>query len=130
MIGDPEVDGRVTLVPSFWARVAERFRRAWATEKGRRRIVVSAGTVVTVVIVAVVVSLFASLAGESQSYRDGYSAGGSAYTSYAAYSTTNITGEEACKDEEAQPGTRPASDNPAQWIKGCVDSFNQAESDN
>ncbi len=130
MIGDPEPHGGATLVASFWAGWAERFRRAWATEKGRRRIVVSTGVVVTVAAVAIVVSLFASLAGQSQSYRDGYSAGGSAYTSYAAYATTNITGEQACRDEEAEPGTRPAHDNPAQWIQGCVDAFNQAQSDN
>ncbi len=79
---------------------------------------------------AVVVALFASLAGESQSYRDGYSAGGAAYTAYAAYSNTNVTGEQACKDEESGPNGRPPHDDPAQWVKGCVDSFNLAQSDN
>jgi hypothetical protein len=83
--------------------------------------------VIAVVTIAVVVSLFASLAGESQAYRDGYSAGG---TAYGAYQDSNITSAQACRDEEAVPNVRPAHDNSAQWIQGCVAGFNFAESDN
>jgi hypothetical protein len=130
MVGDPEPDGGVTAMVPLWAGLAGGLRRAWATEKGRRRIVVSAGVAIAVVSIAIAVSLFASLAGESQSFRDGYSAGGSAYTAYAAYSDTNITSDQACRNEETGPGGRPAHDNPAQWIQGCVDAFNLAQSDN
>jgi hypothetical protein len=130
MVGDPEPDGGTTATASPWAGLAAGLRRGWATEKGRRRIVVSVGAVIVVITLAVVVSLFASLAGESQSYRDGYSAGGSAYTAYSASTDANITSEEACRDEETGPGGRPPHDNSAQWIQGCVDAFNLAQSDN
>jgi hypothetical protein len=130
MVGDPEPDGSTTATASAWAGLAAGLRRAWATEKGRRRIVVTGGAVIAVIALAVVVSLFASLAGESQSYRDGYSAGGPAYTAYSASSTATITSEQACRDEETGPGGRPAHDNSAQWIQGCVDAFNLAQSDN
>jgi predicted cobalt transporter CbtA len=130
MVGDPEPDSGTTVTVSPWAGLAAGLRRGWATEKGRRRIVVSVGTVIAVIAIAIVVSLFASLAGESQSYRDGYSAGGPAYTAYAASSGANITSEEACRAEETGPGGRPAHDNSAQWIQGCVDAFNVAQSDN
>jgi hypothetical protein len=130
MVGDPEPEAGVSAAVPPAAELALRFRRAWATEKGRRRIVVSAGVVISTVCIAIAVLLFASLAGESQSFRDGYSAGGSAYTAYAAYADTNITAEQACRDEEVGPGGRPAHDNSAQWIQGCVAAFNLAESDN
>ena len=96
----------------------------------RRWIVISVVTAVAIIAVAIAVSLFASLAGESQSFRDGYSAGGSAYTAYAEYSQTNITSEQACRDEGSGPGSRPSHDNAAQWIQGCVAGFNLAQSDN
>jgi hypothetical protein len=127
MVGDPEQGREVTANASPRAWLAGALRRAWATEKGRRRLVVSAGAVVAVVAIAVVVSLFASLAGESQAFRDGYSAGG---TAYAAYQDSNITPQQACRDEEAVPDVRPPHDNEVQWIKGCVDGFTFAQSDN
>jgi threonine/homoserine/homoserine lactone efflux protein len=130
MVGDPEPEVGVTAVVTLRAGLAAGFRRAWGTEKGRRRIVVSAGVVISVICIAVAVSLFASLAGESQAFRDGYSAGGSAYTAYAAYSDTNITSDQSCRDEETGPGGRPAHDDAAQWIQGCVAAFNLAQSDN
>ncbi len=130
MVGDPDPAGGATATVPFAAGLVGSIQRAWATHKGRRRIVVSAVVAIAVISTAIAVSLFASLAGESQSYRDGYSAGGPAYTAYAAYSGTNITSEQACRDEETGPGGRPTRDDPAQWIRGCVDAFNLAESDN
>jgi predicted cobalt transporter CbtA len=127
MVGDPELSRGVPANTSPRAWLAGALRRAWATEKGRRRLVVSAGAVVAIVTIAVVVSLFASLAGESQAFRDGYSAGG---TAYGAYQDSDITPQQACRDEEAVPGVRPSRDNQAQWIQGCVDGFNFAQSDN
>lgn len=126
MEGYPDPYGGLTTEASLPARLAGRLRRAWATEKGRRRIVVSAGTIIVVVTLAIVVSLFASLAGESQAYRDGYSEGGQAY---AVYSDTNTSSVQACRAEENVRGVRPARDNSAQWIQGCVAAFNFAQSD-
>ena len=97
------------------------------TKRSRRRMVVVAVLVVAVVFIAIVVSLFASLAGESQSYRDGYSAGGTAYTAYA---DAKITSDQACGTRRRSPASRPAHDDPAQWVQGCVDAFNLAASDN
>ena len=125
MAGTPETDDRA--MASLGARMSHRFRLAWAAEKSRRRMVVAAVLVIAAVSLVVVVSLFASLAGESQSYRDGYSAGGTAYT---AYSDSHITPDEACRDVAAEPQGRPAHDNLAQWVQGCVDAFNLAASDN
>jgi hypothetical protein len=130
MVADPERDGGTAATATLWAGLAEGLRRAWASERGRRRIIVSGCAIIAVITLAVVVSLFASLAGESQSFRDGYSAGGQAYTAYSASSGGNITSEEACRDEATGPGGRPAHDNSAQWIQGCVDAFNLARSGN
>lgn len=127
MTSDPQPERHLTGTAALGAGLARTLRRAWATEKGRRRIVISTVLVVAVVVIAVVASLFASLAGESQAYRDGYSAGGSAYTAYA---DSKVTAKQACTDEEVGPGGRPAHDNPAQWVQGCVDAFDLAESDN
>jgi threonine/homoserine/homoserine lactone efflux protein len=127
MRGDPEPDDRLTARGDLVARVTGGLRRAWASEKGRRRIVISAVVVVAVISIAVVASLFASLAGESQAYKDGYSAGGAAYTAYGA---SSITAKQACRDEATGPGGRPAHDNPGQWVQGCADAFELAQSDN
>jgi hypothetical protein len=107
---------------------ADRLRRAWSTDRGRRRIVVTVGLVIAVVVIAVVASLFAALAGETQSYRDGYSAGGTAYSAYGA--TTNSSAEQSCQNEAAGPNGTPHFDNRAEWIQGCVDGFNTAQSGN
>lgn len=127
MAGDPQSEGRLIGSATFSTWLSETLRRAWANERSRRRMVMITGLVVAVVAITVVASLFASLAGESQSYRDGYSAGGSAYS---AYSDSNITPEQACRDKENQPGIRPPHDNPGQWVTGCIDAFDLARSDN
>ncbi|HEX4217624.1 MAG TPA: hypothetical protein VHZ02_04600 [Acidimicrobiales bacterium] len=88
---------------------------------------ISTGLAIVVVVVVIASALFASLAGESQSYRDGYSAGGAAYTAYGA---SKITSEQACTDEEVGRGGRPARDNAAQWVQGCADAFTAAASGN
>ena len=67
---------------------------------------ISGALVVAVVTIAVVASLFASLAGESQSYRDGYSAGGSAYTAYGDSSVTSTAGLQGRRGR-ARRTTRP-----------------------
>src|SRR3984957_1012096 len=127
MESDPEPKRDLTGTATVGAGLARALRRGGAPEKGRRRIVTSTVLVVAVVVIAVVASLFASLAGESQAYRDGYSAGGAAYTAYA---DAKVTAVQACRDESVGPGGRPAHDNLAQWVQGCADAFTLAESDN
>ncbi|MGO9027789.1 MAG: hypothetical protein ACLQOZ_04060 [Acidimicrobiales bacterium] len=115
--------------PSAGTGLAHRLSRVWESPRGRRTLVFSAGLVLAVVVLTVVVALFSSLAGESQSYRDGYSAGGSTYTTSGA---TRMGAEQACEQEEtAGAGVgRPAHDSPAQWVQGCVAGFDAAESNN
>ncbi len=125
MVGDPQPEGRSVESASSGARATQTLHRLWANRRSRRRIVIAAGLVVAIAAIAVVVSLFASLAGESQSYRDGYSAGGSAYSAYS-----NLTAGQACRNEQVGPGGRPTHDNPTEWIAGCVDAFDLARSDN
>lgn len=125
MVGTPETDDRVMASPV--ARMARRLREAWADQKSRRRLVIATAVVVGALVLVVVVSLFASLAGETQSYRDGYAAGGTAFTAYA---DAHITPSEACRDVAAEPQSRPAHDNLAQWVQGCADAFSLAASDN
>jgi hypothetical protein len=127
MAGDPQSESHSIGSATFSAWLAQSLRRTWANERSRRRLVVITVVVVAVLAIAVVASLFASLAGESQAYRDGYSAGGTAYTHY---SDSTITPEEACRDEASEPGVRPHHDDPTQWVKGCVDAFDLARSDN
>jgi hypothetical protein len=127
MVGAPETDHGGVAPKSFSAKMADSLRRAWADEKSRRRIVVVVIVAIAVVSITVVVSLFASLAGESQSYRDGYAAGG---TAYSAYADAKITSEQACRDVAAEPRSLPAHDDLAQWVQGCADAFNLAASDN
>jgi len=127
MIDDPGPDGRSTGEGSVWSGLSRGLQRAWATDKGRRRIVISTGLTVAIVAIVIVASLFASLAGENQSYKDGYSAGGAAFS---AYGESNVPAQQACRDDEIGPGGRPAHDNRAQWVQGCVAGFNLAQSDN
>ncbi len=127
MVGAPETDHGGAEPASRSSRLATSLRRTWADDRSRRRLVVVSVVVIAAVAIAVVVSLFASLAGESQSYRDGYAAGGTAYTAYA---DAHITSEQACRDVAAEPKSLPARDNLAQWVQGCTDAFNLAASDN
>jgi hypothetical protein len=85
--------------------------------------------VVVVVIVGVSVFMFGSLAGESQSYRDGYSVGGNVFTADGS----GVSPRQACTaaaQRRQNLGGRPAGDSASQWIQGCVDSFENAQSDN
>jgi hypothetical protein len=113
------------------APIGRRFSRAlgrgWATERGRRRIIFLLGLVVVLVIIGLGVVMFSSLAGESQSYRDGYSSGGTAFGSYGSEGA-----QQACKTTELlKPGLggRPSPDNSTQWLQGCLAGFNATQAD-
>lgn len=107
-----------------------RLTQAWQTKTGRRALIISIGLVVVVVTVAIAAVMFLSLSGESHSYKDGFAEGGNVYS---ADSVAQQGPEQACKTAaKSKPayGGPPTSDNSTQWIKGCVDAFNEAQSDN
>jgi hypothetical protein len=102
-------------------------RRAWGTEKGRRRLIYLAVLVVVMSIIGFGAFEFSSLSSQTQSYRDGYSAGGSAYASYGSE-----TAQQACKLTELRGprlGGIPAGNSPTQWLQGCVAGFDAARAD-
>jgi hypothetical protein len=106
-------------------RLARSLSRAWATERGRRRLVFLVGAVVVVLIIGLGTLMFSSISAEPQSYRDGYSAGGSAFGTYGPEGA-----QEACKTMELRSsrlGGLPAHDNSAQWLKGCLAGFNSTQ---
>jgi hypothetical protein len=78
------------------------------------------------VLVAVAVVLFSSLSGESASYKDGDTVGGSIYASDSA----QLGATAACQAAEHHPvadSGMPKGDDPAQWVKGCVAGFEAAQ---
>jgi hypothetical protein len=108
-------------------RFARGLSRTWGTERGRRSLIYLMGLVVVVVIIGLGVVMFSSLSRESQSYRDGFSSGGSAYGSYGSESA-----QQACKTTELRGsglGGLPKDDNSTQWLQGCVAGFNAAQGD-
>jgi hypothetical protein len=101
--------------------------RTWESEKGRRRLIRLTVAVIVIVIVGLGALMFSSLSGESQSYRDGYSAGETAYGLYSSESA-----QQACNTVELHGsglGGLGRGDNPTQWIQGCVASFNATAAD-
>jgi hypothetical protein len=92
-------------------------------------LLMATGLVVVIVLVCIAVVMFGSLSGESQSYRDGYSVGGNVFTADGA----GVSPRQACTAaafREPKLGGKPAQDESSQWIQGCVDSFENAQSDN
>jgi hypothetical protein len=109
------------------AAISRRFSRAWESERGRRRLILLAAVVVVSVIIGLTALQFSSLSSESQSYRDGYSAGETAYGLYGSASA-----QQACKLVELHGsglGGLGRGDNPTQWLQGCVASFNATAAD-
>jgi hypothetical protein len=116
--GDP-------IGPGFFASLQRVSGRRWG-----RHVWILAVVLVVVGIIAVSVVLFSSLSGESQSYKDGYSAGGNVY---AADGSAELAARPACTKTELRGphhGGLPSGANATQWLKGCVDSFELAQSGN
>jgi hypothetical protein len=128
MLSDTHADkGGSAARNAVGSGLARRLRRAWRTEKGRRRLIYLMGLVVVVTIIGLGGVEFSSLSSQSQSYRDGYSAGGSAFASYGSESA-----QQACKTTELlgpRLGGIPAGNNPSQWFQGCVAGFDAAQAD-
>jgi len=102
----------------------------WRTKAGRHILIILVGVVVVALTVGFATVMFHSLTGESRSYRDGFSAGGDVYTSD---SVLQADAQQACRTaERGGPGAGgpPSGDNSAQWLKGCIDAFNEAQSGN
>ena len=99
------------------------------TPAGRRNLLLAAGVaalLLVVVLIAVAVVLFSSLSGESASYKDGDTVGGSIYASDSA----QLGATAACQAAEHHPvadSGMPKGDDPAQWVKGCVAGFEAAQ---
>jgi hypothetical protein len=110
------------------------FFRSFSQEFGKKRIrqAVILGVVTIVVVVALSVGLivFSSISHQSQSYKDGFTAGGGVY---ASDSTAQLGARQACKvTERLSPnlGGLPLGANATQWLNGCVISFESAQSGN
>jgi len=102
------------------------------TRSGRQNLWLLAGAAAVLLLavsIAVAVILFASLSGETASYRDGYTVGGSVYASDSA----EANGQAACTAAEHDPvdvDGMPKGDVASQWLKGCVAGFEAAQSGN
>ncbi len=118
--------GRLWTGDHLGAGATEWFRRLWSDPRQRRRLVLGTVAVAAVAAIAVAALLFASLAGESQSYRDGYAVGDSVYTSFE---DASLTAQQACRDRGSEPGQIPRGDDVDQWVSGCVAGFTFAQSD-
>lgn len=108
--------------------IFRRLGRIWATHRNRRRLFYVGCLVVVAAIVGFGTLWISSMSGKSQSYWDGYSAGGTAYGVYGSESA-----QQACTLQESQAprlGGRPPRDNPSQWIEGCVAAFTASAQDN
>ncbi len=86
---------------------------------------------IAVIVLVVVVGgalMFSSLGGQSQSYKDGYASGGTAYTA----DTAQEGAQQACQaiqPRNAANGGMPRGDDGAQWMEGCISAFNNAQGD-
>lgn len=95
----------------------------------RRRWVVLAVLATVAVVTVVSILVFTALSTQSQSYRDGYSVGGSIFS----LDTEGEGAHQACTlAEHRAPGLGglPAGDSVAQWLQGCLAAFDAAESGN
>lgn len=109
------------------SRPSHSISRVWATDRNRRRLFYLGCVVVVAAVIGFGALWISSMSSKSQSYRDGYSAGETAYGVYSSDSA-----QQACTMQEAQAtrlGGRPPRDNPSQWIQGCVAAFNATAQD-
>ena len=106
-----------------------RLRRAWETERGRRVIFYVVILVVVLIVFVGGAVMFSSLRSESQSYKDGYSSGGTAFTA----DTAQEGAQQACQAiqfHSPAAGGIPRGDDATQWLQGCISAFNNAQGDN
>lgn len=128
------MDGDTRLEPDQAAGIPQQhgfshwISRAWGSTNGRRAIVWGAVGVLVLVVVSISIAMFTSITGEPQSYKNGFSSGGTVYSADG----TGASPEQACRTAAARPpnfGGVPAGENSTQWIKGCVAGFEGAQSD-
>jgi hypothetical protein len=117
--GDP-------IGPGFFASL----RHASRTRRGRQVLILAVVLVIVVGIAVFSFVHFSSLSHESQSYKNGYTAGGAVY---AADGSAELAPRPACTKAELRGphhGGLPSGANASQWLKGCVDAFELAQSGN
>ena len=117
--GDP-------ISPGFFRTL---FHASGTAQKKRQRLVALVSLGVLLLTVGIGVLMFSALSAESQSYRDGYSVGGSIYSLDSA----GEGAQEACQLAEVRApslGGRPHGDDPSQWLHGCRNAFESAQADN
>jgi hypothetical protein len=105
-------------------------RRVSRTRKGRQVLILAVALLIVVAIVVFSFVHFSTLSHESQSYKNGYTAGGSVY---AADGSAELAPRTACAKAELRGphhGGLPSGANATQWLKGCVDAFELAQSGN
>jgi hypothetical protein len=106
------------------------FTQAFGKKRKRQTLIVVVVSVVVVVVLGVGLAVFSSMSRQTQSYKDGFSAGGAVY---AADSTAQLGARQACAaTERISPkyGGLPSGENAAQWLKGCVAAFESAQDGN
>jgi hypothetical protein len=131
MAGDVQLEmGPSAAGNRIGAAFSRRLRQTWASDKGRRAIICLMVLLVVLILVGLGAQMVSSISSQTTSYKDGYSAGGNAYS---LYGSVGEGAQQACEKtalKGARFGGRPAGDNASQWLKGCVDSFNTIQSDN
>jgi hypothetical protein len=130
MVGNSPTASPITQGDPIRPGILQHLTRAWGSKSGRRALVSAAGLLIVLVIIGIGLVVFSSISRESQSYKDGFSAGGAVY---ASDSVTQQGAQQACTTTElrgARHGGLPVGDNATQWMKGCVDAFKTAEGGN
>jgi hypothetical protein len=116
LTGDP-------IVPGFFRS----FSRSSGARGGRQMVIVAVVVVVLVVAVGVGLVVFSSMSRQTQSYKDGFSAGGAVY---ALDGTAELGARQACRATElrgSDDGGLPPGANPTEWLNGCIAAFNSAQ---
>jgi hypothetical protein len=119
MQGDP-------IGPGFFRS----FSQSFGGRRKRQIVILTIVSVVVVLLLVLGIVAFSSMSRTSQSYRDGFTAGPGVY---ASDSSVQLGARQACKATErvsAQYGGLPVGDNAAQWLKGCVTSFESVQAGN
>ena len=111
------------------SRLVQWFIRTWRTTNGRRAMVWASIVLIAAIVVVTGIVVFTSIAGESASYKLGFSSGGSVFAADSA----GISADQACRTAATRPaadGGVPVDGNPTDWVNGCVAAFQAAQNGN
>jgi hypothetical protein len=131
MVSNPDVtNGPVAQGDAIGPGLFGSLSGATGIKRGHLILIAVAAFVVVVVALGVGIGVFTSMSRQTQSYKDGFSAGGAVY---AADASAQLGAQQACKVTELRGpdhGGLPSGANAAQWIDGCVAAFNSAQGGN